>query len=393
MKKFRFSGWDIVEGIDKRFSPMNTACVSHNGKLLFNTRFVNYSKLLNNGNVNMLNQDNMFEYILDDAVFESLNILWDGKGSFSVVKVPVFDGENMFVGLEDCRFVVWDGLLYMYGTRPDDGFKTYVYRVNDSMTGVDLTACVVIPSPVGAAIEKNWMAVPDKPWHFIYDGRECVLRYDKETGNSEIEGRRDDSFAVRGSTPLMVYKDGYLTLVHRVSSDGCYFHRFVFYDRDLKIVRESDDFHFENDVCEFVCGMTCHESKYYIALSILDCVTHVLEFESEEFDSFVLQPSMVVDMTLDMLHNEAEKCVNDRSKTVVYSYGVFKNDNISIDRCIGLLVDDERIYGNKEYSKILLRNITMCSRYMPELMRHYKTLRKNMMGDMSIKNFLSIKYI
>jgi hypothetical protein len=199
----------------------------------------------------------------------------------------------MFKGLEDARFVVWDGELYVYGTRCDliqDCSSIVIYTPRGEE--------IIARSPYSHSIEKNWMAIPDKPFTFVYgfiDGCTTVVKVDMY-GVCSIEGSIDNKNnktllqGVRGGTPLMEVSDGYIAVVHKQTYDNnkyFYRHAFVHFDEELRVKKVSRWFIFINDVCEFCTGLTMKGGKVYVTFSILDCVPYLMTVGLEDLMYYI----------------------------------------------------------------------------------------------------------
>ncbi len=125
--------------------------------------------------------------------------------------------------------------------------------------------------------EKNWLP-------FIKDGELfvaysydpfVVFRPDFQTGECKLAlyQETDHDFSrFRGSAAPIVLDDGYLMLVHEVSIlpeyYRCYLHRFLYLNRDFKIVRQSKPFTFMHQGVEYCCSMTIDHSGNQLILPI-----------------------------------------------------------------------------------------------------------------------------
>ena len=268
----------------------NTALVLWSGEFLFQTRYVSYmkhftSKLFNPCGFSM-NQN----YVFDKEYFNSLNVRYTSN-KFDVIdygdRLPV-----MYRGLEDPRFIIWDDKLYVYGSRADviDG-KTCICIYNED--GETITRS---PFFFNSNIEKNWMAIPDKPFHFIYG-----YVHDDVNGFVEVHVEKDCTKIVkihtadldgeiRGSTPLVKTDFGYITIVHKpIYKFGGfeYRHAFVLFDDDLNFIKISNWFVFHNNICEFCCGMSIVDDTVYITYSQLDAIVSIMSIPMQGLMQFI----------------------------------------------------------------------------------------------------------
>ena len=113
------------EIIGSRYSATNPTCVVFGENLLFNSRLVNYRKVLQNDEMSFIGVNRNQTCLLHNYGFNSRNVMFGLYGEniswASETNYPVGDQSLFYKGLEDCRLVVWDGVLYAYGTRWDVG--------------------------------------------------------------------------------------------------------------------------------------------------------------------------------------------------------------------------------------------------------------------------------
>ena len=88
---------------------------------------------------------------------------------------------NTFAGREDMRLVVWNDNLYGYATRVDlEEDKGYIELMcfDDNL---NIKSSVYIDR--SQDIEKNWMAIPDRPFTFIWwNNPLTIITIDPSTG-------------------------------------------------------------------------------------------------------------------------------------------------------------------------------------------------------------------
>lgn len=264
----------ILPPVYEGYSPCNTSIVNYNGETLYQTRYVSYVKHFTN---EMYNPHGFYsnQHNYDSCGKEyhnTINIRYTDSGY-----EEVYYGEGLstlFRGMEDARLTVWDGDLYSYGTRPDLFYDRYVmclYKGGERL---------IIDSPLGCKVEKNWMALPNVPYRFIYGFRDrCVMVVDVSgNGSSKLQYIKQNNIketltGVRGSTPLVEYGDGYLAVVHKTFVTGgnhYYRHAFIRFDKNLIIQRFSPWFFFHNPLCEFCIGLLVVEGGVKLTYSQLD---------------------------------------------------------------------------------------------------------------------------
>lgn len=188
-----------------------------------------------------------------------------------------------FVGNEDVRLAVWDNKLYETYIIRDDN-KTGVSRVHyselDPETMEEKTN-VRLPGRNNdtSYCEKNWMPVADRPFTFISEA-DPEHKFLKEFD------------MMRGSSQLVPYKDGYVSVVHTCQmwyspngrKSARYLHAFAYFDNELKLKKISRLFSFMNRPVEFCCGLTRKGENFYITFSLQDNVSYILKTKEEPID-------------------------------------------------------------------------------------------------------------
>lgn len=303
-----FGGYDTSIFVPNRYlggnySSGNPTCAYVYGKMYMNSRLVNYKKILQSEHANVINDNKNQTYYLNESGFDSRNLMFEYNDTttdnYKEIKYRQGNFWSFYRGFEDCRFIVWDDVLYAYGTRWDvvDGKGVIcIYKIDENL---EPTNEIIVKSPIDATCEKNWAAIEDMPFCFIYkanattvvrvlnDGT-CILLYRKDI---------DDRFIsqIKGSTPVLRYNDKeYISLVHQTiySKDGdleksTYVTAFIFYDNEFNITRMSDWFVFRTPLCEFTCGICIHDGKIYIPYSQVDCTVNMLEFPVAAVEAFM----------------------------------------------------------------------------------------------------------
>lgn len=290
--------------LEGNFTPANITCVNFNDKLIINSRLLNYSKVFQSDKFAMIPKVIIQTYIFDGNGFDSENIsaVVNDDGTLEPHKIEYPNGniESFYRGLEDCRYVVWNDKLYAYGTRwdkVDDTGCICIYEINDKWEAVNE---MVIKPLHGNSCEKNWGAVDDMPFHFVYSTNPFELikvNPDCTCDVIKIREPRTDlcKTYIKGSTPLVRYNDNeYITMVH--TTPACdeefvkgmkYYTAFLFYDNDFNITRMSDWFVFRGEMCEFTCGLAIKSDKVYITYSQFDTTSHLLVTDKNTIDRFV----------------------------------------------------------------------------------------------------------
>lgn len=290
----------LVAGTD--LIATNPSLVFYNGKYYINQRIINYTKLYSSEKFAIYTDDinQLIYHGGPDDRYVSTNVVTDADTGRQWTLALPEHSKTKYSGLEDAKFVVWDGRLYIYGTRCDVYYgqgNICVYLIDAEDFTVE-REWVVKNRPNGAVLEKNWMAIPDKPFHFVYspcptivarvDLDDCSFTLGKPSPNELTDG-------MKGSAPLCrVDDDTYLALVH--DSDGGfneygryllkYRFKAVLYDNNFKIKRTSDWFSFMDDTTEFCCGMCVNNGNITFTHSLFDGSSYLTEMKLEKFLEF-----------------------------------------------------------------------------------------------------------
>lgn len=223
---------------------------------------------------------------------DNLNIKWVTKIDFSRLdQPPMWD----FVGLEDGRVIKVKDRFYLCGVRrdttPNGQGRMELSEIDVQENSVVEVSRQRIPAPAGdiSYCEKNWAPVLGKEgfefvkWHHPVD----VVKY--ESGVTSQVAMHDSHFFfgadLRGSSQVIPFNDGYLSVVHEVylfkselgSKNARYRHRFVHYDKDLRVVHVSKAFSFMDAEIEFCCGLAQKGEDLLISFGFQDNSAFILK--------------------------------------------------------------------------------------------------------------------
>lgn len=133
-------------------------------------------------------------------------------------------------------------------------------------------------------VEKNWMPVIGRPGVFVHTVPGVVV--DTNKSDNIIIRDKDRNMLYSGSTQLVPYGDGYLCICHkRFTNDYVkyigwgYFHKFIYWNKDLEIVSESDWFSFMGFPIEFTCGLLVEGDDVIVPFSIFDTCAFIMKFD------------------------------------------------------------------------------------------------------------------
>lgn len=235
----------------------------------------------------------------DDCTLRTTNYLCElNKNTYEVENYKKIDTSKLdikpvwdFIGLEDARLVRWDNKLFMCGVRRD--IKTNGegrMELSEIVDGVEVNRYrIEPPNDPNSYCEKNWMPILDKPFHFVkWSNPTEVVKVDIENLTSKVvylsesfqELRRD----IRGGSQVIKIDDYYVALTHEVDlwntkhgkKDGRYYHRFVVWDKEFRIVNVTEEFSFMSTGVEFCCGMAIHNDKLLMTFGYQDNASFLL---------------------------------------------------------------------------------------------------------------------
>jgi hypothetical protein len=243
-------------------------------------------------------------YIFSKQGFNSRNVLSNFNDSeltnVREIKYPGSDVKNaQYKGFEDCRLIVWDDKLYAYGTRWDkingNGCMC-IYEINDEFEPVN----EIVIKPQGTNnCEKNWGAIEDQPFTFVYSNNPTkIVKVDADGNLIQLsESTHNDVIKewIKGSTQVIRYTDNeYMSIVHTnmyynngKTKHSDYVTAFIFYDNNFNVTRMSKWFVFNSPMCEFTCGLAKHGDDIYITYSQLDCTSHLIVTNKQAIESFI----------------------------------------------------------------------------------------------------------
>lgn len=183
------------------------------------------------------------------------------------------------IGLEDGRLFKRDTDLYASCTTPDTNIngkgQISVVKIGDVediwnlLLNNDISVVPVnvypIRNPVADRTEKNWIPIQiNNELNFIYSYapyRILTPKIDKSLNNEydyvdeRIIDLGVDLSRFHGSSPPIKYDNGFLLVVHEISPERKYIHRFVYLNNDMIPTKISSGFFFEKLQIEFCAGL------------------------------------------------------------------------------------------------------------------------------------------
>lgn len=205
-----------------------------------------------------------------------------------------------FIGLEDARVVYWNDHLYLSGVRRDT--KTNGEGRMELSTiehnSIESERVRIEPPKEGSYCEKNWMPILDMPYHYVkWTNPTEVVKVDPKIGTSETVHLVQQNITfprdIRGGSQVISYKGMYVALTHEVDlwfneqgkKDAQYYHRFIVWDKDWKIIHHSDAFKFMGGNIEFSCGLAFDGEQFIIPFGFQDSTAFILKLPEGVFNN------------------------------------------------------------------------------------------------------------
>lgn len=200
-----------------------------------------------------------------------------------------------YKGREDMVLVTWNDKLYGYSSRPDLEEGKIVMELIEFDNDLNIGRSWTIRTD--ATCEKNWMAIEDKPFTWIYWNSPLqILTFDPDQDLATIEqiSDTDELGGYKGSTNILKIKAGYLGIVH-YGTFPQYNHAFVVYDSDLNVIK-TVPFKFTNHKISFVKGFTRQDDTFYLTVTVDDTAPMLIKLSKYDLDKILqgLQPDSYV---------------------------------------------------------------------------------------------------
>ena len=282
----------------------NPSIINYNGKILVNLRVLNYILYHSETNLNEHPYGPMlYLHPESDQTLTTYNIFCELDDDLSIKAYSQIDSSDLdveplweFIGLEDGRIVSWDDKLFLCGVRRDTTTNgvgrmelSELFAEANTIKEVSRVR-IPAPPPDESYCEKNWMPIVDKPYHFVkWTNPTEVVKFDPETKTTETiilgEYQDLDSFDLRGGSQVLRMGDHYIALLHETylyrseadRKDGTYYHRFILWDENFKIVKLSERFNFLGAKVEFSCGMCKKHEDFLITFGFQDNASFLLK--------------------------------------------------------------------------------------------------------------------
>lgn len=221
-------------------------------------------------------------------------------------------------GYEDCRLFKWKQKLFAVASTYEgmaSGGAARIALLELSYSGDVLSDSMgdvlnVRVQP-GNRIEKNWMPVvdTDEQLRFIYSvDAGLSLCCDTVPPNIPVP-------VLRGGSQLIPFGDAYIAIVHEVHGNEVrvYEHRFVLFDKDLRVLRQSIPFYFKQPGVEFCAGLAAWQDGFVASFGFEDCepwLAHITQETACRILGIALRDQSIVvhqDRLL-VCHSSQERC-------------------------------------------------------------------------------------
>jgi len=279
---------------DLDYNVMNPSLLQWQGGYLVNGRHVNY----------YMDKDN--KYIIRDGsgVVLARNFLYHYDKNFQLLSVhelqddlEVYDKKKAIIGMEDIRLFTWNDEVYavpntkLYTNSPqialiklDLSNWTYTDRVHLDYDH-NPNVCQKNWLPLSGNGDKIRMIQSHEPLRLIDVDQKGTIEVVKSVKNE------NDLGTFRGSGGPLPYNGGYLGIVHEVlfiEGKRHYYHRFVWYNKDMEVIRYTLPFYIFVNGVEYVCGMSFNYEKTSVLLGVgvRDGEAHICEFDLRVIETF-----------------------------------------------------------------------------------------------------------
>ncbi len=274
---------------DLRNGITNPSILKHNGKTLVTFRSPSYSFLVYREKMPDGRNISYFPQNRNEAPvsFSSYNYICE----LDTDTLEVFNSKPILTDFNDNREVLYRGLedIRMYNDGDNLCCSTSIFtnwgKVDMRINKLDSDYNVVEEKTYNLiGVEKNWMPVIGRPGVFVHTVPGVVV--DTNKNDDVIIKDTDRNMLYSGSTQLVPYKDGYISICHkRLTSDYVkhmgwgYFHKFVCWNKDLEIAGESDWFSFMGFPIEFTCGLLIDGDDVILPFSVFDTTSFIMKFD------------------------------------------------------------------------------------------------------------------
>lgn len=281
------------------------------------------------------------------------NNLYDEQTEELIKKISVHPSEcwpQGYCGLEDFRFITWNDKVYGICTEPItiNGFTSGTMQLYELTTDLKLEkikSCKTIQNT-----EKNWQPIEDMPFNVVYSHKPFTILNVSNMAMKRLP-ENDCSTAFSGSTPIIRYKDGWISLVHKRDGNK-YLHYLIKYNKNFKIERVSKEFSFFGVDVEFATGMRVRNETAEILASINDTMTFKFSINSEIIDKIFNEELTDNTVHQEMYNGFVKYAIECDNKLGIAGLGTWCTDPDLIGDIV--IMDNEMIRKNSLLQKIFM---------------------------------------
>ena len=216
-------------------------------------------------------------------------------GSEAEIRIPIDMPKPAFdlvIGFEDCRLYSVGSEKWISATVREltaEGACEHVRaKIIDytPLQGEPFTILENMTRMKRRGHEKNWMPIAHTDHHFMYRADEVV------DGAGESIQKYDASIDVgnlAGGSQVIAVKDGFLAVMHEAAQipgrpTRWYSHRFVAFDKDLKIKKVTPPFYLNEKGIEYVSGLALKDDKLILSYGFKDCEARIATVSVKEVE-------------------------------------------------------------------------------------------------------------
>lgn len=247
--------------------------------------------------------------MLKDGKYHTKNFLYELNNDYSLTPIKELETLNAdnnckYFGYEDIRTINWNNKNYFLCTKvygnTDTGTMCFGEIENCTLTNIK-------EIKTQNRREKNWAPIENEPFNAIYSnspGKKIDLKTNKFYD-------LPNNIKISGSTPIIKYNNYNIALVHVKDSRLIYYHYFVLYDKNYKIIKISKPFSFFGVKTEFCCDIKYINNNFEIFMAVNDGISYVFKLPE--------------DMLCDIFEDKLDKNIPN------YNYDDFFEDAIKIN--------------------------------------------------------------
>lgn len=267
-RNFSFSVKHTIAGKERTFYSSSASLIPYGDGYLMNTRLVNY----------YIDERGKYLHCEDYVVTmnQRMELSHDLEIKSSTLMEPNFV-EQRYIGIEDIKLFDTGHILYL-GTGLQSsghiGMITGVYgeTAQELTCGFNHSYC-----------EKNWVFVMCDTPHIVYQWHPLQLCKVEDTTLELVRTIPTPRLFkhVRGSTCASQYKEEQWVVLHMVSYEEPrhYYHLIAVFDLEMKLLRYSAPFTFEDTCIEYCVGLVVEETRVILAHSVWDRTTKLRVYD------------------------------------------------------------------------------------------------------------------